>query len=217
MVAQTYITPFLFVLVIFTSSCIFLCSSERDISSSKQAQLCNFFQSWFVVVWRGLGMVSQHWLDTDMYDFYLSDPFAHPLPVSFIAKVNFIRKKTEQYLWKIKQMFPSLLFVLVFWRWLFQTELQNRNVLQDVWCFGRKSWGENVDLLCIAVRSQNVVFIEKQRKLHQQVLVMDLQWFCLPEMTLNSCQPTPCFNKFYECRKSSVVLLKLLIIKYTFF
>lgn len=41
-----------------------------------------------------MGTVSQHGLKTNMHDFYLSDPFAHPLPVSFIAKVNLIRKNS---------------------------------------------------------------------------------------------------------------------------
>lgn len=41
MVAQMHIAPFLFVLVSFTSSGVFLCSSEKDLSSSKQGLLCN--------------------------------------------------------------------------------------------------------------------------------------------------------------------------------
>lgn len=66
-------------------------------SRFKTSTIVQLVESWFVVVWREQGMVSQHCLETNMHNFYLSDPFAHPLPASFIAKVDLIRKNRAIY------------------------------------------------------------------------------------------------------------------------
>lgn len=58
-----------------------------------------------------------------MYNFYLSDPSAHPLPVSFIAKVNLIRKNsTISFKNKTNVSGPVVCFS---GRRVFHTELQN--------------------------------------------------------------------------------------------
>ena len=70
-------------------------------------------------------------------------------------------EKIAWYLSKIKQMFPGLLFVFLGDGCFTRIETSCR--VSDA--FGRKSWGEeNVYLLCIAERSQNVVFINREAK-----------------------------------------------------
>lgn len=113
-------------------------------SRFKTSTIVQFVESWSVVVWREQGTVSQRCLETNMHNFYLSDPFAHPLPVSFIAKVNLIRKNRAIYFYnKTNVSGPG--FCVVVLRWVF-------HAMEMSWrmsaVLGRKSWGENENLLC---------------------------------------------------------------------